>query len=165
MDLVPLCQRAVVAVDAGRTLRETAQTMFEHHVGAVVVTRAAGEVVGLVTDRDLTLACVARALDPAAVLVGAIVQGPPVSVPASHTPAQAADAMQAAGVRRLLVRHLDGTVVGLLSSDDLLPALIAPLQALASSFGAGIERERGRGHDGLYDSGATLTLRPLPEMA
>jgi len=159
MELATLCQRALVTVDASCTLREVAREMLAQHVGAIVVTRSTDglqDVVGVVTDRDLAMACVARSLDPGAVLVGAIASNPPVCIAATHS------AAQAAGVRRLLVREPDGRVLGLLSSDDLLEALVAPLRTLAQGFHSGIERERGRGDDALYATGATPYLRLQP---
>ena len=147
MSLHSLCQRAIVTVDAHRPIREAAQLMHEHHVGTVVVTTISEgrkQVTGLVTDRDLALACVARTLDPAHVLVGAIASRPVACITTTSSAAQAAEAMRAAGVRRLLVRDSQGEVIGLLASDDVLAALVEPLQVLARSFGAGIERERTR---------------------
>jgi hypothetical protein len=59
--------------------------------------------------------------------------------------------MRAAGVRRLLVRDDERQVVGLLSSDDLLAALVDPLRTLATSYGAGIEHERTRSEGATCD--------------
>ena len=157
MNLATLCQRAIVSIDARRPLREAAQAMLEHHVGTVVVTSTAEghtEVVGVLTDRDLAIACVARALAPAEVLAGAIASRPVICVAASRSVAQAADAMRAAGVRRLLVRGDHGQVCGLLSSDDLLAALVEPLQVLARSFAAEIDHERTRGNGDWCDNDA-----------
>jgi CBS domain-containing protein len=147
MDIEALCQRAIVTIDGRRPIRDAAQLMLEHHVGTVVVTTTSEgqqQVVGLVTDRDLALACVARTLDPSQVLVGAVASRPIACIPATSTAAQAAEAMHAAGVRRLLVRDEQGQVIGLLASDDVLAALVEPLQVLVRSIGAGIERERTR---------------------
>jgi CBS domain-containing protein len=166
MDLSALCQRAMVTIDANRPLRDAAKAMLEHHVGTVVVTTASDgrpEVVGLLTDRDLAVACVARELDPAMVLAGAIASRPVICIAASDSPAQAVEAMHGAGVRRLLVRDAAGQVLGLLSSDDLLGALVDPLQTLVRSYGAGIERERMRGDRAGYDAAAgPLYLRGEP---
>lgn len=144
MNVGSLCKRAIVAIDAGCTLRQAAQAMLSHHVGAIVVTamcEGRQDVVGLVTDRDLAVACVAHELNPSEVLVGAISARPLVSVLSSSSAAQAADTLRSAGVRRLLVCEDSGQIVGLLSSDDLLGALIEPLRALVGSFHSGIEHE------------------------
>jgi CBS domain-containing protein len=144
MNVGSLCKRAIVSIDGGCTLRQAAQAMLSHHVGAIVVTamcEGRQDAVGLVTDRDLAIACVAHELDPSEVFVGAISSRPLVSVLSSSSAAQAADILQSAGVRRLLVCDNHGQIVGLLSSDDLLGALIEPLRSLVGTFHAGIERE------------------------
>lgn len=117
--------------------------MQSQHVGALLVTAESDghrDAVGLVTDRDLAMACVARNLMPGEVFVGAVASRPLVSIPASADAAQAAELLRTAGVRRLVV-DAEGQVCGLLSSDDLLDALIAPLQSLAAAFRADIARE------------------------
>jgi CBS-domain-containing membrane protein len=116
-----------------------------------------------VTDRDLAFACVARELDPLAVLAGAIASRPIVCIAASSSTSQAVEAMHSAGIRRLLFCDQAGQVVGLLSSDDLLATMVDPLQMLARSYGAGIERERTRGDGAGYDLAAgPLYLRGEP---
>ena len=162
MNLSRLCQRAIVTVDAQRPAREAALAMLEQHVGAVVVTAAfegRTEIVGLLTDRDLAIACVARSLDPAEVRAGAVASRPVICIAASCGPDEAARAMHASGVRRLLVRDGDAQGVGLLSSDDLLAALASPLQSWAESFGAGIDRESAHGADRPYDAAAAPLVR------
>ncbi len=145
MNVGSLCKRAIVSIDAESSLRNAAQMMLSHHVGAILVT-AAGEsrrgAVGLVTDRDLAIACVAHELNPSEVFIGALCKGPIVSVLASSSAAEAAATLHAAGVRRAVVCDESGQVLGLVSSDDLLGALVEPLRALADSFQAGIEREQ-----------------------
>ena len=144
MNVGTLCKRPIVAIDAGGSLRHAAQMMLSHHVGAILVTAASEgrrDAVGLVTDRDLAIACVAHELNPSEVFVGAIAGRPLVSVPSSCSAAEAASALHAAGVRRALVCDDEGLIVGLVSSDDLLGVLIEPLRSLVGSFHAGIERE------------------------
>lgn len=144
MNIGSLCKRAVVAIDAGSTLRAAAAAMQSQHVGALLVTAESDghrDAVGLVTDRDLAMACVARNLTPDEVFIGAVASRPLVSIPASADAAQAAELLRTAGVRRLVVVDGEGQVCGLLSSDDLLDALIAPLQSLAAAFRADIARE------------------------
>ena len=144
MNLAQLCKRAVVSIEAGASIRDAARLMRAQHVGALVVTADADgrrDAIGVVTDRDIADAVAAHDLSPAEVFVGAIASRPLHSAPASASAAEAAEAMQRTGVRRLVVIDGEGAVIGLLSSDDLLPALIEPLQALAAAFRAGIVRE------------------------
>jgi len=144
MNMGQLCKRAIVAIDAAATLRDAARLMRAQHVGALVVTSALDgrcDAVGVLTDRDIADAVASHDIAAAAeTRVGAIASRPIRTVPAAAGAAQAAEAMLAAGVRRLIVVD-DGALVGVVSSDDLLQALIEPLQALAASFRAGIARE------------------------
>ena len=144
MKVGSLCKRAIVAIDAAATLRQAAKLMLAHHVGALLVTAEADgrrDALGLVTDRDLFIACVARELAPSNVLVGAIATQPIVSIAATANASEAASLMHTSGVRRLLVVDDGGEVAGLLSSDDLLGALLEPLQSLADALRINISRE------------------------
>ena len=87
---------------------------------------------GIVTDRDLAIAVLVGGGDASQMLVSNLVQGLPVGVHERSELEEAVQAMQAAGVRRLLVHDDKGHLVGLLSFDDLLPLLLAPLIGLAS---------------------------------
>ena len=144
MDIESICSRHVVSLDGKEPLQRAAALMREHHVGAVVVTERAADAVqvtGLVTDRDLAIEVLARGGDASDVPVARIVQGPAVGIAARADIAQAVQAMQRAGVRRLLVHDDDGRLVGLLSIDDLVPALAAPFAGLADVLRQGMLRE------------------------
>ncbi len=144
MKVGSLCKRTIVAVDAGATLRQAAKKMLAHHVGALLVTVEGDgrrDALGLVTDRDLVIACVARELAPSEVFVGAIATQPLVSIAATSSASEAASLMHSSGVRRLLVTDEHGEVSGLLSSDDLLEALLEPLQMLAGALRVNVARE------------------------
>ena len=143
MNIGSICKRAIVTIDAGATLRQAATAMSSQHVGALLVTvdsEGRQDAVGLVTDRDLALS-VAHRHAPDEVLAGAIASRPLVAISAAASPAQAAELLHSAGVRRLVIVDAHGQVCGLLSSDDVLEALIAPLQALAGAFRADVVRE------------------------
>lgn len=144
MNIGSLCRRAIVSIDTGCTLRQAAKLMLSNHVGALLVTVEADgrrDAVGLVTDRDLAIACVARELSPSEVFVGAIATHPLHSAPSSATAEEAAEILNAAGVRRLLVVDDAGEVTGLLSSDDVLSALLEPLKSLANCLRVNISKE------------------------
>lgn len=150
MQVEAICSRDVVSVDGNDPLQRAALLMRERHVGAVVVTALEGgvtHVLGIVTDRDLAIEVLARGGDASLVPVHRLVQGPPVGVSAQADLGAAVQAMQAAGTRRLLVHDDQGLLVGVLSIDDLLPALVAPLAGLGDLLGCNLQREvqaRGR---------------------
>ena len=65
MSIAAICQPEVITIDAGASLRDAANSMRAHHIGALVVTvEAAGheQAVGVITDRDLAIEILARDL-------------------------------------------------------------------------------------------------------
>lgn len=143
MNLSSLCRREVVGISAEAGLREAAALMCEQHVGSLVVVtnETPPKVVGIVTDRDLALDGLGHDQPRADQPVGEFVRGRPLAVPSSAGLREAAESMESAGVRRLLVVDDDGGVVGIVSADDLLQAMAEDLAKLAQAFRHGIARE------------------------
>jgi len=143
MDLTSLCTREVVGIDAQSSLQEAAVLMCDEHVGALVVVTGddPSQVVGLVTDRDLTLEVLGRGQSDD-IRIGHLAKSPPKAVRSSFTIREAIMAMEEGAVRRLLVVDDDGGVVGLVSSDDLLEALSSEFETLVRALRGGIEREK-----------------------
>jgi signal-transduction protein with cAMP-binding, CBS, and nucleotidyltransferase domain len=144
MDLTSFCTREVVGIDARASLRDAAALMCDEHVGALVVVTGDDppQVVGLVTDRDLTIEVIGRGQTGADLRIGDLAKQPPIAVRSSATLREAVMAMEAGGVRRLLVVEADGGVVGLVSADDLLEALSQEFAVLARALRKGIAQEK-----------------------
>ncbi len=143
MNIASICQRRVITIEAGASLREAAASMRENHVGSLVVIDAVepSRVAGVVTDRDLAIEVLAGDVDAASMRIGQLVNGSLIAVPGSGTIQDAVTVMEEAGVRRLLVTDEEGRVIGFLSSDDLLDAVAAELGGLARALRSGIARE------------------------
>lgn len=143
MDIKSLCRREVVGISANAGLREAAALMCEQHVGSLVVVTndTPPKVVGIVTDRDLALDGLGHDQPQPDQPVGELVRGRPLAVPSSAGLREAAEAMESAGVRRLLVVDDDGGVVGIVSADDLLEAMVEDLAKLAQALRRNISRE------------------------
>lgn len=150
MNLEVLCRRDVVTISAAATVRDAAVLMGEEHVGALAVLsdEEPTQVIGVVTDRDLALEVFAGAQPALERHVVDIARTPPVAIHAGAGISEAAEAMQSAGVRRLLVVDDAGVVAGLVSADDLLAAIAHELGALSGALWRGIEHERGARPDG-----------------
>jgi len=143
MDIGCLCKYPVVAVAADAPVAEAAALMCEHHVGllAVVTNDDPPNVLGVVTDRDLALEVVGRGRLEHDLRAGDVAKSPPHAIGKGASVHEAISSMQVAGVRRLLVVDTAGSVVGLVSFDDLVGAIAEELGGLARTLHAGIARE------------------------
>ncbi len=144
MNIQSICQRDVVTIDHQCTLQDAAQRMREQHVGALVVTSGKdedSEVTGVITDRDLAIDAVARALDATKTPVGEIATNRAVVIDRDVSMSQALSTMRAEGVRRLLVLGPDRELTGIVSVDDLIDVVAGELGALASAIREGITQE------------------------
>lgn len=146
MDISSLCKREIVSVRANASIREAAEAMRCNHVGALVVTdpEEPGRAVGFVTDRNLVVDILATGLPVEGQTIGAPCSTNLVGIPATATVQEAVQAMQRAGVRRLLVVQPGGTLVGLVSADDLFEEIAGELEVLAGALRSSISRETVR---------------------
>lgn len=118
-----LCIRTVVVAHRSLPLDDAARLMRTHHVGCLVVVEdtALGRVpVGLLTDRDIVTAVVARDVDPRTLRVEDMMSSHPVTVLEVDSLLDALAAMQRAGVRRVPVVDPQGVLQGVLSLDDVI---------------------------------------------
>lgn len=104
-------------VRASATVAEAAELMALHDVGSLPA-RDEDKIVGIVTDRDVVLRCIAAGLDPGATLVRTIMTRSPVTVPPSTPVDDALWLFAHLRIRRLPIVEA-GQVVGMLSADDV----------------------------------------------
>jgi CBS domain-containing protein len=104
--------------------------MEQHDVGTLPVLSPAKDVVGIVTDRDITTRCVARALDPATTPISVIMTRGVRSINESVPIEQALRTMAGAKTRRLVVTGDEGKLVGLISVDDILELLAEEVESI-----------------------------------
>jgi len=121
---------APVGVYYSQTIGETARIMRDTQVGALLVVKD-GQLVGVVTDRDLVLRGLAEGVGPDSP-VGPLCTGDLVGVAADADVGQAERLMREHAVRRLPVLD-DGQVVGIVSLGDLAVSVNAdsPLAAVS----------------------------------
>lgn len=93
--------------------------MSEYDIGHVLVTdEESGEIVGILSDRDIGMRLVARDLDPHTP-VGEICSHDVTTLRAGHDVTDAVDALRTHAVRRLPVVDSDNKPVGIISIEDL----------------------------------------------
>ncbi|SCF31847.1 CBS domain-containing protein [Micromonospora chaiyaphumensis] len=107
----------LVTMNGSDTLTAAAQEMRDSAIGDVVVTDG-DNVVGIVTDRDITVRGVAENLDPNTTQLDQITSKDVVTVSQYDDAVAATDLMRTYGVRRLPVTE-DGRLIGLVSMGDL----------------------------------------------
>lgn len=107
-------------IPAPETLDRAAQLMREHNVGALPIS-ASGEqdrMIGILTDRDIVLDCVAVGHDPSKVTAGDLAQGTPRWIDADAGVDQVLEEMQTNRIRRLPVVE-NKKLIGMISEADL----------------------------------------------
>jgi CBS domain-containing protein len=101
-----------------QTLQHAARQMRDLDVGALPICGDKDRLLGIVTDRDIVVKCIANGVDPSTVTAGQLAQGKPVTI---DSKADVNDVLQLMGehqIRRLPV--LDNQrVVGMISEADL----------------------------------------------
>jgi CBS domain-containing protein len=133
-----ICNREVVIVTRDTGLVEAARLMLEHHVGSLVVVLERGGKrvpVGILTDRDIVVAVVAKALDARALTVGEAMSAGLYVVREQDGLAEVLRAMRERGVRRMPVVAADGALAGILTVDDLVELVAEELGDFVRTVG------------------------------
>lgn len=122
----------VVTTGPDATVRDVAETMEEENVGSVVVVEG-GEPVGILTDRDVTVRCVARGIDPDATTAKDTMTEDLVTVNAHDSIDELIETFDAAGVRRMPV--VDGNeIAGIVTLDDIAVLLSVELGSISEEM-------------------------------
>lgn len=140
-----LCTRKTVIAYRKTGLNEAARLMREVHVGSLVVveeTVAGRLTVGLLTDRDIVTAVVARDLNPSSLTVGDVMSADPLTVREADSVLDVLAAMRRKGVRRLPVTDSKGVLLGMITLDDVLGVVAEQLQALVAAIESEQQREQ-----------------------
>lgn len=108
----------VISVGPDETVSLAARLLSRHNIGALPVCSDDGKLRGIVTDRDITLRCVAAENNADTTKIKEIMTRGVVSVTPEEDVREAARTMSAEQIRRLPVTS-DGHIVGMLSLGDL----------------------------------------------
>lgn len=148
MEVGDICNRDVVFAYRDTRLVEAARMMRERHVGSlvVVVDRLSERVpVGILTDRDITVAVIAKELDARALTVGEVMSQELHALREHDNVAAALHLMRERGIRRVPVLTHSGALAGILTMDDLLGLIAEEFGDLVGTIGRERAREtRGR---------------------
>jgi CBS domain-containing protein len=108
----------VECVSVNESLVDAARKMRDLDVGAMPICGEDDRLNGMLTDRDITVGCVAEAKDPSSVRVAEFATGKPVTIGADDSIEEALRTMKDHAVRRLPV--IDGhDLVGIITQADV----------------------------------------------
>jgi len=136
MNINDICSRNVYCVYPSQALAEAAREMNRRGIGTAVVVEARGDKlqpVGIVTDRDMVCGQIALAKDLFCLLVSDVMTPNPLVLDENSGLSEGIGALKAQGVRRAPVVDAAGNLSGIISTDDLLPAVVRELAALVKT--------------------------------
>ena len=111
--------RAVKTVRSTDTVKSAAQLMNEGEVGSLVVVSGTGEVIGIVTERDILIDVVATGKSADDIKVEDIMTKQLVTVSPDNSLEEAADLMTKNKIKKLPV-VVGGRLVGMVTATDLI---------------------------------------------
>jgi len=138
MNVGAICSRRVISAPVGAPLSDVVALMQAERVGMVIVTRNAeghARVAGVITDRDIVRAQLSRVADFSQLSTAETMTPEPMLLSADEDIGDALRRMRMRAVRRCPVVDAHGTLVGVLSVDDLLTQISHELCGLASVVG------------------------------
>jgi CBS domain-containing protein len=133
MNVGDVCNRDIVRVPPEASLADATRQMRDRHVGMVVITKNPLDepvAIGVLTDRDVAFAALAGH-DLAATRVAQCLSKDPLVLNEDTNAARALERMRERNVRRVPVVDSHGTLVGVVSTDDLLAGIAGELSKLA----------------------------------
>ncbi|NPT34145.1 CBS domain-containing protein [Paraburkholderia xenovorans] len=135
MNAGDMCTRDVVTCGLNATILEACKIMRDRHVGDIVAVEKSADGKlhprGLLTDRDIVLAVLAREVDAFGLFVADVMSSPLIVTYEGEDVWQVVKRMRLHAIRRMPVVGNAGELVGLLSFDDLLDATCVLLAELS----------------------------------
>jgi len=116
----------VVTCHVGDSLADAARLMWEHDVGALPVVADDDTVVGMITDRDISMAAYTQGRPLAAVPVATAMANHVVAAQRHYRAIDVEQLMAQYQVRRLPVVDEHGRAIGMISLGDLAAASVRP---------------------------------------
>ena len=115
--LSDIMTQSVATVSPEQTVQEAAQLMSQHNVGSIPVVQN-GNVVGIVTDRDIALRAVSQGQAPSSTTVQTVMSSSLVTGTPQMDVHEAANLMSEQQIRRLPVVE-NGQLTGIVALGDL----------------------------------------------
>ena len=123
MRLSHIMTGAIQTVAPGASLAEAARKMASQDIGSLPVCSGERKVVGIITDRDITVRAVARGLDPNQTPVQDVMTREVLACRADSAIEAACELMERRQVRRIVVTDEQDAPIGIVSLGDLALSL------------------------------------------
>ncbi len=114
-----IMHRGAQWIPANETLDRAAQLMRELNVGALPISDRNERLMGMLTDRDIVVGCVAVGHDPSKTTAADMAKGTPRWIASSADVSEVLQEMQGHQIRRLPVIDENKRMVGMISEADL----------------------------------------------
>ena|SRR2546428_9461152 len=103
------------------TLQEVARLMVKHNCGEIPVVKSPGnkQLVGVITDRDITCRAVAEGKNPLEMTASQCMSSPPLTISAEATLEECCNTMEEHKVRRLPIVSERGECCGIVAQADI----------------------------------------------
>ncbi|WP_133137942.1 CBS domain-containing protein [Legionella rowbothamii] len=135
MKIGEFCNRDVIIMNGGESVKTAAELMRRHHVGDVVlVEEHEGEQIpiGIVTDRDLVVEVMAVGLEATVLTVQDLITRSLLMVKEDDCLFDCLELMKIKGVRRLPVVDSQKSLIGIITMDDITVLLAGMLYNVVS---------------------------------
>ena len=139
-----ICNRVVIFAYEKMPLSDATKLMREHHVGSLVVVKEEGPgriPIGIITDRDIVVEVVAEGLDHKLLTVGEIMGRELVTAREQDNMLDILQVMRRRGIRRVPVVTASGSLVGIVTIDDLLELVAEELDDVVKAIASERQRE------------------------
>lgn len=124
MSVGTVCTHSVITVAPNESARVAAKRMADNEVGTLVILDAHERPIGIITDRDIAVRCVARDLDLDKTPIASVMTSPVMAVTEETPIEDALTRMARVKARRLVVTGRREKLVGILALDDVLELLV-----------------------------------------
>lgn len=126
MQVREIMTQPAYTIEASATAERAADLMAEFNIGSLPVCDGA-HLIGMITDRDIVIRCVARRQSPADTIIRNIMTPNPAVAGPTDSVEAAVELLGERGILRLPVVE-DSRVVGLLSAEDVVRAVFQTKQ-------------------------------------